>query len=81
VKQALIERILTAGHVSIFPVLGFRGPTCAPEPCPEGGDQMWAVVYITCREPKALLQQILSFCDRQCGDNLKKCLLQLLAIR
>jgi hypothetical protein len=41
---------------------------------------MWAVVDIASGESETLLQQLLGFWDGQSGNNLKKCLLQLLAV-
>ena len=52
----------------------------AAEPRLERGNQMRAVVDIAGGEPQALLQQLLGFWDRQGGDDLKKRLLQLLAV-
>jgi len=42
---------------------------------------MRAVVDVAGREPKALAQQLLGLWDGQSGDDLKKHLLQLLAVR
>jgi hypothetical protein len=41
---------------------------------------MLAVIDAASREAEALLQQLLSVLDRQRRDDLKKCLLQLLAV-
>jgi hypothetical protein len=65
-------------HLSVFPTPWSPGST--PEPCLEGSDQMLAVIDAASREAKALLQQPLSVLDRQRRDDLKKCLLQLLAV-
>jgi hypothetical protein len=61
-------------HFSVFSTLWSPGST------PLEGDQMLAVIHAASREAKALLQQLLSVLDRQRRDDLKKCLLQLLAV-